>query len=154
MRTLYFKQLLLISVIALVMVLQGCATGGSSGVAYEHGIGYCNIGAKTLVYRHLEYGNVVWLKEDTNRHKGGDTSCLGGSVYVAQMPIPETMKIEWQTEGGVRHKVDVPLRSLISSKHPTTQIKVRFNDEHLQIMQINLDGLQPFKNVKTIIFEQ
>jgi len=151
-KNLNLKRLLQIAVVVLATSLQGCAAG--LGGAYEHGIGYCNMGNKTLVYRHLEYGKLIWLKEDTNPHIGGDKNCLGGSVFVGEMPIPVTMTVEWQTSDGPRHKVVVPVRSLVTNKHPARRFQVRFNDEHVQVVQVYFNVRQPYLDASTVIFEQ
>jgi hypothetical protein len=158
MKTLNIKQLLLIPIIALVMVLQGCATSTTAGQseAYEHGIGYCNAGDKKIIYLKIQYGEVIRPGGDPVRNFTGglDKNCNNGSGYSAYMSTPKTMHVEWQTIDGPRHNVEVPIRALLTNKHPTTEIKVRLNDEHVQIIQININGLQPFKNAATVVFEQ
>ena len=139
--------------IAGFIALSGCATAPS--VAFFHGIGYCNAGDKTITFHKIQYGEVVQDGGGSHNFKGGmDKNCINSYGYSSVMPIPKTMIVEWQIEDGPRNRVDVPIRSLITSKHPVKHIKVRFNDEKMQILQINLDGLKPYLNATTVIFEQ
>lgn len=154
-KNLNLKRLLLIAVVVLATSLQGCAAG--LGGAYEHQLGYCHMGDKTLIYKRIEYGQLIWpgAPTETNASPGGrNKNCLGGASFTGQMPVPEIMTVEWQTIDGPRHRVSIPIRAKLNPKHPMTSIDVRFNDEHVQVLQIYLNGLQPYKNASTIIFEQ
>jgi len=146
-KNLNLKRLLQIAVVVLATSLQGCAAG--LGGAYEHGVGFCNVGDKALIYSKIQYNHITRLQEVV--HKAGDKQCLSDFGYVAYMPIPVTMTVEWQTVDGLRHKAIVPIRSLVTNKHPARRFQVRFNDEHVQIYQTNVTLTA---RDYTLVFEQ
>lgn len=67
------------------------------------------------------------------------------------MPIPQTMYVEWQTEDGQRHSATIPIRSLVTQKHPVRSFQVRINDEGVKIYQTNLTLTS---DDSTLIFEK
>jgi hypothetical protein len=150
-KNLNLKSLFLIALFSLATSLQGCAAG--LGGAYEHGIGYCNVGSQKIAYLKIEYGDVLRPIELSFQKLfiGGDKNCLSGGSHVAYMPIPVTMTVEWQTVDGPRRKAIVPIRSLVTNKHPARRFQVRFNDEHVQVYQTNVTLTT---RDYTVIFEQ
>jgi hypothetical protein len=151
MKNLNLKRLLLIAVVVLATSLQGCAAG--LGGAYEHGVEYCNIGKQKLTYLKIQYAEVMRPIEVQFRNflEGNDKQCINGRGTVAYMPIPVTMKVEWQTTEGSRHSTTIPIRSLVTNMHPARRFQVRFNDEHVQIYQTNVTLTA---RDYTVIFEQ
>ncbi len=133
--------------------LLGCATVQSD--AFFHGIGYCNAGLKDITYLKIQYGNIERpVGQPLSNFTGGlDRQCNNGADYVTMMPIPENVKVEWQTINGPRHKVTVPIRSLIKSANPVSRIRIKLIDEKLQILQISFDDRQQINSRSVVIFE-
>jgi hypothetical protein len=152
MRTLNIKHLLLIPVIAMVMFLQGCTVGATGGQAFLHGFEYCNIGTQSLDYIKIEYGEVRPTEvKFIKKRAGGDINCIDRSGTTAHMPVPVNMRVVWETTDGKRNSATIPIRSLVTSKHPITSFQVRFNDEHVQVYQTNVTlEVRQY----TMIFEQ
>jgi len=151
-KTLNLKRLLLIAVVVLATSLQGCAAGFG---AQLHGLSYCNAGDKDIVFLRIQYGEIIYPFDPVIKIRGGlDKNCIDGHGITGYNPIPQSMTVEWKADGYSAKRAIIPIRSLMTNAHPMTNIKIRIEDEKIQIRQIFLSGSQPFRNASTIIFEQ
>lgn len=146
----FWKRLAAAFLIACSIALSGCAIAPSG--AFLHSFHHCNMGTKSLTYLKIIYGEVRPTEVNYRKpYPGGDSNCINRSGTTAHMPIPEHMYVEWQTEDGQRHSATIPIRSLVTQKHPVRSFQVRINDEGLQIYQTNLTP--PVRDY-TLIFEK
>jgi hypothetical protein len=115
-----------------VVLLQGC----SAIQEPFHQLGHCNVGNSNLTYTRIQYGQVVWPMNAATFWLGGkDPNCLNNFSISQTMPIPKTMTVEWTTEDGVHHKVDVPIKSKLNGDYPTHTIQVRLNDDRIEVFE-------------------
>jgi hypothetical protein len=145
----FWKRLAAVFLITGLIVLSGCATGSIDKL---HGYTYCNTGTKGLKYLKIQYGEARAIDVTFRKvFAGGDKKCLHQSLTTTTLPIQKTMLVEWQTEDGQKHNATIPIRALVTQKHPARSFQARINDEGLQIYQTNFT---PPNRDATLIFEK
>lgn len=75
------------------------------------------------------------VAERNYKGDGHDPKCLGGAVITHDMPVPETMRVEWKLEDGRAFSVDVPVRSRLLRGYAPNTIQVQFKDEQIEVFE-------------------
>ena len=117
------------------LALAACSTVQSLG-EIEHGLSVANRGDSRISNVVIQYGKVIRKECVPFCHPKS-----GGGVWNAPMPIPDAMRVTWETSDGQKREATVPVKSRIKDRYRLRTLYLEFSGSQLSVRQ-GLHGLE------------